>query len=166
MAGFPYLTTLDAIVGVLNAANTSTADAYLSTGLSTTVQMVRDDDPEVVNMAKMKMPAVFVRCNAKDSEFSSLGNTGPSRNRREAFISWDVIGIVQKQGILNTQKSLTRSLYQLAQNIEAVFENNVTLSGTALWCDPNNTTFSEPVANGSVVFKGCKVTVKSKHLYR
>lgn len=166
MAGFPYLTTLDAIVGVLNAANTTTAEAYLSSGLSTTVQMIRDDDPEVVNLAKMKMPAVFVSCNTKDSEFSSLGNTGPSRNKREAVVTWDVIGIIQKQGILNTQKSLLRSVYALAQNIEAVFENNVTLSGTALWCDPNNTTFSVPVSNASVVFKACKVTVKSKHLYR
>lgn len=166
MAGFPYLATIDAIVGVLNAANTSTAAAFLSSGLSTTVQMVRDDDPEIVNLAKMKLPAVFVRGQQKDSEYASLGHTGPTGNRREAIVTWDIIGVVQKTGILNTQKSLLRSVYQLAQNIESVFENNVTLSGSALWCDPNQTTFSEPVAGESVVFKACKVVVKSKHLYR
>lgn len=166
MAGFDYLGTIDAIVGVLNAANTTTAAAYLSSGLSTTVQMVRDDDPEIVNLAKMKMPAVFVRVSDKDSEATSVGRTGPTGNRREATISWDIIGIIQKQGVLNTQKSLLRSVYQLAQNIESVFENNQTLSGTALWCDPNATTFSEPVSRGSFIFKGCKVSLKSHHLYR
>lgn len=166
MAGFDYLGTIDAIVGLLNAANTTTADAYLSSGLSTSVQMVRDDDPEIVNLAKLKLPAVFVRISDKESAAASLGRTGPTGNRREATISWDIIGIIQKQGVLNTQKSLLRSVYQLAQNIEAVFENNQTMSGTALWCDPSATTFSEPISRESVIFKGCKVSVKSRHLYR
>ena len=59
MAGYPYGTTLDAIVSILEAANTITSAINLSAGLSTTVAMVRDDDPESVNLAHEKLPAVF-----------------------------------------------------------------------------------------------------------
>lgn len=166
MAGFDYTRVLDAIVSVLEASNTSTAAAFLSMSMSTAVVLIKDDDPEVINLAHMKLPGVFVRIADKQGEATSLGATGVTGNRREADVSFEIIGIVKKTGILNNQKNLLRDVYKLAQNIEAVIENNQTLSGTALWCNPGSTSFSVPVAGENSVMKACMVRVSSHHLYR
>lgn len=166
MAGFDYLRVLDAIVSVLGANNTSTSNVFLSMSMSTSVVDVHDNDPETVNLAHLKLPAVFVRIAGKQADFASLGDTGPTGNKREADVDFEVIGIVRKTGILNTQKNLLRDVYKLAQNIESVIEKYSTLSGTALWCNPADTTFSVPVADQSAVMKACMVKVRSHHLYR
>jgi hypothetical protein len=166
MAGFDYTRVLDAIVSVLDAENTSTSNVYLSMSMSTAVHDVHDNDPETVNLAHLKLPAVFVRIAGRQSDFASLGLTGPTGNRRECDVDFEVVGVVKKTGILNTQQNLLRDVYKLAQNIEAVIEKHQTLSGTALWCNPADTQFSVPVGDQSTVMKACMVKVRSHHLYR
>ncbi len=166
MAGFDYTRTLDAIVSVLEAANTTTSTPFLSMSMSTAVVLVKDDDPEVINLAHLKLPAVFVRVSNRDGEATSLGATGYAGSKREADVDFEVIGIVRKQGILNNQKNLLRDVYKLAQNIEAVLEASQTLSGTALWCNPASTKFSVPVVGDSAVMKACLIKLTSHHLYR
>lgn len=166
MAGFDYIRVVDAVVSVLEAANTSTSNVYLSLSMSTAVVTIKDADPEVINLAQLKLPGIFVRIADKQSEFGSLGETGPTGNKREADLDIEIIGIVRKTGILNSHRNLLRDAYKLAQNIESVIEKNMTLSGTALWCNPGDTTFSVPVGNDSVVMKACLIKVRSHHLYR
>lgn len=166
MPGFDYIRVVDAVVSVLEAANTTTSNAYLSSSMSTAVVTISDSDPEIVNLAHLKLPGVFVRIAGKQGDFGSLGETGPTGNKREGDLDIEIIGIVRKTGILNSHKNLLRDAYKLAQNIEAVIEKNFTLSGTALWCNPGDTSFSVPVVGQSTVMKACLVKAKSHHLYR
>lgn len=164
--GFPYNRVVDAITSVLSAANTTTSATYLSTDLSSKVELIEDNDHETINIGVVKLPAVFVRVQARDGEFASLGDTGPTGNKRRATVTFEVVGIMRKEGILNTYRSLVRDTAFFARNIESVFENNITLSGTVLWCDPARTQFSVPVLEGSSVFKACMIQLNATTLYR
>jgi hypothetical protein len=164
--GFPYNRVTDAITSVLSTANTTTSATYLSTDLSSKVQLIQDDDYDTINIGVLKLPAVFVRTQTKDSEFASLGETGPLGHKRKGTVIFEVVGIMRKEGILSTRRSLARDVNNFARNIESVFENNITLSGTVLWCDPTKTQFSVPVADGSTIFKACMIQLNATTLYR
>lgn len=166
MAGFDYRTNITAIKTVLDAANTTTASPDLSGSLTTRVKNVYLNDPEIVDMRGDIYPAIFIRVNKKDENFEGLGATGPNGALKRADVSYDVIGFYRKDGVNSTHASALSELDKLAQNMEAVFERDFTLSGTALYCQPVTTEFLGPFGGDNMWIKGVRVELSARYLFR
>lgn len=163
---FNYVDNMDAIVNVLTAHNTTTASPYLSEGLSTVVSTIEDRDWEVQQFRNHDAPGVFVRIANKDEDFGSLGDTGPTKNRKMAEVTYQVLGMYKKDGLVQEHADLQRMVYTLARNIEGVFQAEMTLSNTALFCNVVRTDFSGSFQNGGAWLKGVMVELRARYLFR
>ena len=166
MAGFDYKANTLAIANVLTNANTTTAAVDLSGGLTTRVKNVYRNDPEVVDMRGDVYPAVFVRINRKEEDFEGLGVTGTNGAFKKAVATYDIIGFYRKDGANSAHANVLLELEVLAKNIEAVLQNEMTLSGTALWCQPVNTEFIGPYGGDNMWIKGIRVELSARYHFR
>lgn len=166
MAGFDYKGNTRAIFNVLNTANTTTAAVDLSSGLTTRVKNIYRNDPEIVDMRGDIYPAIFIRINRKEEDFEGLGMTGANGALKKAVATYDVIGFYRKDGANSAHSSVLLELEVLAQNIEAVLENELTLSGTALWSQPVGTEFLGPYGGENMWIKGIKIELSARYHFR
>ena len=164
---FNYETNIGSVKQVLIDHNTITASPDLSSGLTTRGRTISLSDPEVTSIANLDLPAVFVRLSNKDEEYASLGNTGPTGNKKEANVNYEIFGYYRRQGLATQHKDLLNEIYNLAENIEGVFQAESRLSNTALWCNPNSTDFApgEPGGEGTYI-KMVKINLSAKYLFR
>ncbi|HDY90405.1 MAG TPA: hypothetical protein ENH82_20080 [bacterium] len=146
MAGLDYQTNLDAVMQALKDHNTTTASPDLSGSLTTRIlqENIFADDPEIVFKKRRDFPSIFVRISNKDEDFSGIGAPGPLGVRKQADVTYDIIGIYGKDGGYTTHGGLLNEIYKMAQNIEAVFQAEHKLSNTALWVNPITTDFLGP----------------------
>lgn len=163
---FDYEANVGAIYNALLAYNTTTAAVDLSSGLTTRVKNVYRSDPAIVGLRGDIYPAVFVRVNKKQEEFAGLGMTGPTGARKQATVDYDVIGFYRKDGISGAQSQVLVELERLAENIEGVFQKEVTLSGTALWCQVKDTSFYGPFQNDETWIKAIVCNLEAKYHFR
>lgn len=162
---FAYSTNLNAVTQALTDYNTTTATPYLSSGLTRRVVTIRSGDPEVESIRTIDFPMVLVRVNSKNEEPAGLGETGPSRARKFADVSYDIFAMYLREGLHTTERVHRTEVYTLAQNIEGVFQQEMQLSSTALWCHPERTEFQTFQADGEAV-KGALITLRARYLFR
>lgn len=162
---FDYEANVDAVENALTNRNTTTASPDLSSGLTTRVRTVRVDDPEVTAIQWNELPAVLVRVQSAEEEAAGLGGTGPTGVRKFKTATYEVIGLYPRDGAGGLNRNHMTEIYRLAENVEGVFQAEYQLSGTALWCHPENTTFGSFQAGGTRV-KAFVTTLRARYYFR
>lgn len=163
---FDYESNVTAMQTVLRNANTTTASPDLSSGLTTRIRNITINDPEVIAVQWDDLPAIYLRIQNSDETFATLGNTGPTANTKFKEATYEVIGMYIRDGAHTAHSTMLLEVYRLAENLEGVFQANLTLSGTALWCNPIDTNFGAFQLGEGVRVKGFVTTVKAKYLFR
>lgn len=163
---FAYQTNTAAVVNALSQYNTTTASPDLSANITTRVKNVYNDNPQIFGVRFDELPAVFVWADSADEEYGSLGETGPSSNRKYKSATYNILGIYRKDGAHTPHEAALTEIYRLAGNIEGVFQAEHTLSGTALWCNPASTEFLDPGLLGGVWAKGVLIKLEARYLFR
>jgi hypothetical protein len=165
---FDYKAHIQTVVDILKAHNTTTAAPALSLSLTTAIvsDNIRADDPEKVRIRGDEYPAIFVRISTKNENFKGLGETGQTRNKKMASVSFDIIGMYQKDGASQAHKDVLLEIYTLARNIEGVFQQEYNLSGTALYCNPLTTNFIPAMENEGSWVKMVLIELNAVYLFR
>lgn len=163
---YDYEANITAVYNVLSNANTTTATVDLSSGLTTRVKNVYKNDPATTSIRQDSYPCVFVRISNKDEEFAGIGATGPNNNKKLATVVFDVIGLYHKDGVITEHSTVLNEVYKLAENIEGVFQQEMTLSNTALWCNPRRSEFFGPFQSQGVFVKGVLIELEGRYLFR
>lgn len=168
MAGFGYYSNLTAIINCLKAHNTTTASPDLSASLTSRLSddNVLADDPEVVEWRADRLPALFVRISNKEEESGGLGNTGANGAQKMATVRYDVIGMYPYEGGSGANQTALNEVYNMARNIEAVFQQEHNLSGTALYCNPGRTNFMNPFNLNGTWIKTVLVELEASYIFR
>lgn len=163
---FDYEANITAVYNVLANSNTTTATVDLSSGLTSRVKNIYKNDPATTSIREDSYPCIFVRISSKNEEFASLGGTGPGGNKKRATCVFDVIGLYHKDGAITAHSTVLNEVYKLAENIEGVFQQEYTLSQTALWCNPRRTEFFGPFQSEGVMVKGVLIELEGDYLFR
>ena len=165
---FDYEANITAVRNALRTQNTTTANPDLSSGLTTRVQTVEIDDPEVSGVQWRDLPAVYVRLGSASEEAAGLGPSGPLTTNVRKFkeVTYEVSGLYHKEGAAQATRDVMTEVYRLAENIEGVFQREYQLSGTALWCHPEASQFGQGVLGDGSRIKGVLVTLRAKYLFR
>ena len=163
-----YEDKVSALKTMFVSANTTTASVDLSASLTSRIPdtSIFTDDIETRALQADECPAIFIRVMSKDEDFATLGATGAANNYKQADITFQIVGLYRKDGAWSSNSTLGAEVYRLASNIEGVLRNNVTLSGSALWCQPTGTNFVGPMENNGIWIKGVEVTLKAKYHFR
>lgn len=170
MAGFDYVANLDAVINALKNYNTTTASPDLSGSLTTRLVdgNIQKGDPSISAVRQDRLPAVFVRVSNASENFSAIGATGPTKNRKEKNVVYDIFAMYQKEGANQSYSGVLDSIGKLCQNIEAVFQAEFQLSNTALWCQVRTTTIANvPLdAQGVTWVKTAMLELEAKYFFR
>ncbi|MCK5358329.1 MAG: hypothetical protein KAJ48_08030 [Elusimicrobiales bacterium] len=163
-----YNAKLTAIKNVFVNNNTTTSSVDLGSGLTVRVDdsNIRLADIDTVSLRAQDFPLVFIRVASKDEQFETLGNTGLGNNLKSCVINYDIVGMARKEGMHNTNDELSKDVNQLADNIEGVIRQNMTLSGTAKWCNTPDTTFTGAFENNGIFVKGVLVNLQAKYFFK
>jgi hypothetical protein len=131
---FNYVGNLNALVSCLENANTTTAavgGTDLSGSMSTRIQTILDDVPEIAGARLDKFPALFVSIgNSTDAESAIAG--GLNSRRKSKVVGYQIVGVYRRQGWAQGHAEALTDFYQMASNLEGVLKRNLTLSSTAL----------------------------------
>ena len=165
---FDYEANVNAVRNALNTQNTTTANPDLSSGLTTRVQTVAVDDPNVIGIRWDMLPAVYVRVADAEEEFAGLGSTGPLTTNVTKFktVTYELFGLYGKDGASSTHGSVLTEIYRLAENIEGVFQREFTLSGTALYSQAESSAFGSGIGSDGTRVKGVLVTLRAQYNFR
>lgn len=166
---FTYATFLTNVYNCIKDHNTTTASPDLSNGLDVRIDdgNILKTDPEIEPPRADRLPAVYIRIADKTEESAGLGATGSSGVKKEAIVTYDVIGIYGKYGGWSPHSELLTDIYTMAENIEGVFQTEYTLSNTALYVNPIATEFSAPIDLGSEGFaKVVLIRLEAHYLFR
>jgi hypothetical protein len=129
---FNYVDSLQAIVNALSDYNTLTASPDLSDGLVHRIKSIVSDDVDIASIRGDSFPMIFVKILDKQEAFETMGRTGATGNKKSCLVNYEICGVYRKDNAYDTGTDLVKNVYKLAQNIEGVFEQELTLSGTAL----------------------------------
>lgn len=168
---FELETNINAVVQALKDHNTTTASPYLSQSLTSgqmTQASIKIGDPDIETIQGARYPCIFVRVAKLQDAFAGIGRPGSATTnvRKQATVTYDVVGIYHKDGGHASFESLMKETYKFARNICGAFNAEFTLSNTALWCQPAMTSFSEPVNYQGGWAKGFLIELEATYLYR
>lgn len=167
---FDYTTHLDSVVNALKNYNSAGSSPDLSNSLTERIDNgnVVASDPNVDPSALRadRLPAIYVMISRKDESGATIGRTGTSGVRKKATVEYEVFGIYGKAGGHSPHSELLTDVYKLAKNIEGVFQAEVKLSNTALWCNPYSTEFSPAIEIGEGFAKCVLVKLTAVYLFR
>ena len=167
---FEYVDNLDAIKNVLNDNNTTTSTVDLSADLTVRVKSIVTGDPEIERptLRGDLLPQIYVRIANKDEEFGTLGSPGPAakNSTKEATVLYDIIAFMGKEGWHKAHSDVMEDAYNMARNIEGVFQKEFRASGTAMWVNPVRTDFLGPFDIDGSVVKVVMVQLEAKYICR
>ena len=165
---FDYEANVTAVRNALRTQNTTTANPDLSSGLTTRVQTIEIDDPEVSGIQWRDLPAVYVRVSSADEDMASLGAPGPLTTNVQKLknVTYEISGLYHKEGAAQLTRDTMTELYRLAENIEGVFQREYRLSNTAMWCNPKASQFGQGVLGDGTRIKGVLVTLDARYIFR
>lgn len=166
---FDYETNIGAVVNALHDYNTTTAVVDLSSGLTTRIdnENVIQGNIELQGVQSVKIPAIYVRIIDADEAAASIGETGPTGANKFKNVRFEIVGLYRREGIGTPLSSLMTEVYRLAENIEGVFQKELDLSNTALWCHPEGTTFSTPLQHDTGAWvMGLRVNLEARYFFR
>lgn len=165
---FEYVTNLTALRDLLVAHNTPTASPDLSYGLDNRIndRDIAVGDPQISHIRGDRYPFIFMRLSNAQEEFQSLGTTGARGCKKAKTLSVDIFGFYKRDGASAQYGDLLQGMYALARNIEGVIQADPTLSGTAMWANPRNTTFANLPMDGGTWVKAVLVEVEARYLFQ
>ena len=167
---FDYTTNLDSIINALKNYNSTGSSPDLSASLTERISNdnIVASDPEVDKGALRsdRLPAIYVMISRKDESGATIGRTGTINVRKKAVVEYEIFGIYGKAGGWSPHSELLTDVYKLAKNIEGVFQAEVKLSNTALWCNPGSTEFSPAREIGEGFAKCVLVRLTATYLFR
>lgn len=160
---FDYVARIGNVVNVLVNHNTTTASPDLSASMSTRIQRIVNDDPNIQGIRGDKTPAFFVSLNTASDEEEQMGANFVNRKKQKS-VSYDIHGIYKKEGFSKEHESHITDFYQMANNLEAVLKAEATLSNTALHVELVDTDFKSDQPENSYV-KVFKTTLNVRYFY-
>lgn len=163
---FDYENNLEAVVNALTEYNTTTSEIDLSEGMTSRVKTVFNNDPNFFGSRIDLLPAIFVWMDTAEEEFASLGHTGAGGNKKSKTVTYNVLGVYVKEGAVSSHEGVLQEIYRLAENMEGVFQQELTLSGTALYCNPSSTQFLEPGQMSGAWVKGVLMKLEARYLFQ
>ena len=167
--GFDYNARITNVVNALKDYNSATSSPDLSANLTSRIDddNIFDRDISAGGTKKYRMPCIYVRIANKQEDFAGLGATGITGGaRKEATVIFEIVGLYQKEGAWSTNDALMDEVYNLGANIENVLRQELTLSGTALWCQPLRTDFVGPFEGEGIHVKGVFVELEAKYHFK
>jgi len=132
-----YVTIRDAIISLLNN-NSST----LNNGLSSNVKQIKAGNPFTIPIPATMYPSIFIRLDGKDEEFVTIGG-----GRKRVTLHFSIFGIVR---IIKSSSDSDDEAIKLADNIEAVFRDNININSNVNYCNPVSTDFGIGETEGGV----------------
>jgi hypothetical protein len=163
---FDYIAKLTSVYNVLADANTTTAAVDLSEGLTERIKNIVKDDPRVRSAKDNEHPFVWVWLEDTSQEFAEIGPDSQGRVTKRKKVNYRILATIHKPGMIATSAQGLDEVYQLADNIENVFQKEYDLSGTALWCNPAATEFLGPLDMGGSYIKGVTIRLETEYLWR
>ena len=160
---FDYVERIKNVINVLTDHNTTTASPDLSASITTRVQSVINDDPNIQGIRGDRTPAIFVSIDSASEEETQMGANFTNR-KKEKTVNYDIHGIYKKEGFSATHETHLTDFYQLANNVEAVLKKEATLSGTALHIENVNTDFKSEQADNTYI-KVFKISFSVRYFY-
>jgi hypothetical protein len=168
MAGFDYRTNITAVLNALQDYNTTTASPDLSGSMTARIpdENIVVGDPDVSMLRMDRMPAIFIRLDSGAEEFSEIGPTGPTKAHKFKTVTYSIFAMYARAG--GSQQNDETSVMNMLRNIEAVFQAEYTLSGTALWCNPKSSVIANvPIdAEAATWVKTVMVELEAKYFFR
>lgn|SRR3990167_3598894 len=137
---------------LLTSNNTTTATYDLSANLKTRVSGVHigvANSHEKLPVPYTAYPLVCMQAESSTQEFNELGNS----SRRNINIRLSAVGITY-YGMGAGDERIGRQVadkeaMELAANIEAIFQNNITASSTVDWVLVDNVDYSANIGDGA-----------------
>ena len=165
---FNYGEKIDGIVDILFAHATVTAGPFLSDGLSTPISkdLIMNDDPELRGLRNDQYPAIFVRLSNAEQEFEDIGPPTRTGAFKKKTVIFDVFCFYRREGSLQSNPQLLNEIYKMAENVEAVLNEEYTASGTALWVYPRTTEFLGPFNDATSWVKVAHIQVEGRYHFR
>lgn len=166
--GFPYNTLTTSIINVLKNNNTTTSTPDLSSGIN--VRVDNDNiilaDIRLIQPRADRMPLITVLVESKSEDYSAIGATGPTRNRKSGTANIEIGFLVGKYGAYEADSVALTDIYKLASNAESVFQKEYTLSNTCLYCNPESSSFLGAYNYGEGFARPFIITLVTHHLFR
>lgn len=167
MSAFNYSGKLENVYNALCDANTTTAAADLSEGMTERVKNIVMDDPNVRKAKDADHPMIWIWMEDCSQAFDEIGGAGLSAGvTKRKTVNYRILATIHKPGMISEHATGLGEIYKLADNIETVFRTEFDLSGTAMWCNPAETTFLGPVDLGGSYIKGVSIRLETEYLWR
>lgn len=172
MAGFNYNTNLTAVLNALRDYNTTTSTPDLSDGLGEGRRVkdenIRIGDPDVEMIRANRLPAIFVRIDSANEDFSGIGETGSTKNSKFKDVTYSIFAVFGRAGGSERHADAMEGVSKMVQNIEAVFQTEFDLSSTAMWCQPKRTVISNVPLDpqGATWIKVAAIDLEARYFFR
>lgn len=126
---------------ILDAANTTTAAYYLSTGLNTKVQKVLKVNPSKITPQASFFPWVTIFADRKDIELTTIAKDQIT-GKRAGQISFNVVGAVWEPNFSEpTEDEADENIEILMENVEELVRRNFKLNNSVSWSRPDNVSY-------------------------
>lgn len=126
---------------ILDTANTTTASADLSSGMTKRVQKVLKVNPSLIPPQASFYPWVTISTNRKEVEHTTIAKDQIT-GKRMSEISFNVVGAVWEDVLVDvTQDPGDENIEKLMENIEEVVRRNFKLNNTVSWSKTNDVTY-------------------------
>jgi hypothetical protein len=134
MTTIGYVTILNAIVSYLQS-NKTTLNNNLTSGKTFTANtQFIIGDPITTPIMRGRYPFIWVGLSSKDEDFAGIGSSG----NKDAIMT----SIVYPAVTIRKDKADTLTeLYNLSDNIEGLFRDNIDIDDAVLWANISSTDF-------------------------
>jgi len=145
-----YESLRDSIITLLTD-NSGTAENKLDYNLSTAVKQVKAGNPFTTPVPTTMYPTVLVRLDEKDETKPTVGG-----NRSEVKVTYRIFGMVR---IVKSAEESDEEAMQLADNIEAILRENISINSACAYSDVGRTEFGLAETKGGVFVSLVSITL-------
>lgn len=118
---------------ILDAANTTTASHYLSTGMTTKVARVLKVNPARIAPQASFIPWVTIYVDNKKVEHATIA-VNQQNAKRKAEVNFKVVGAVWESTLTDTNTDdADENVEKLLENVEEIVRRNQNLNNTVLY---------------------------------
>lgn len=159
-----YKTIIDNIKSILEDANTTTADYYLSKNMDSKVQLVSKRNPMFIAEQPSHFPAICLQLNQDDKSFQEIGR---STNPKQAEIEFNIVGMIWYNMLDSNNPAndpADDEIHYFAENTEEVLRKNANLNNNVLYSFAENISFYEDLDEQSY-FRTFVMRYKARKFY-
>jgi hypothetical protein len=126
---------------ILDTANTTTADYYLSVGMTNKVARIMKVNPLKIPTQPSFFPYLTIYTDNKGIKLSTIAKNQLA-GRREAEISFNLVGAIWESTIKNVDEDdADEEIEKLMENAEEIIRRNFKLNNTVTWTNPVRTSY-------------------------